>query len=116
MLNRDICLDCDVLQWVVLSVLLPRLQACWTHGDHDIQVKICFGTSHPHMDITSNCPQQNAGSRSDALWHHLLHLPHGFWAGILCTREEYINLIDLLSLYLEMYIAQQMINSAQENS
>ena len=30
--------DRDVLQRMVLSLLLPRLQACWTHGDHDIQV------------------------------------------------------------------------------
>ena len=31
--------DRNVLQRMVLSLLLQRLQACWANGDHDIQVK-----------------------------------------------------------------------------
>ena len=31
--------DRNVLQRMVLSLLLQRLQACWSNGDHDIQVK-----------------------------------------------------------------------------
>ena len=81
--------DRNVLQRMVLSLLLQRLQACWSNGDHDIQVKPMVMIMNAMMSLPllllSYCISywtQNAGSRSYALWHHLLHLPHGFWSGV----------------------------------
>ena len=37
------CSDCDDVQWLVLPLLLPRVQAGRSNGDHDLQVGAVAG-------------------------------------------------------------------------